>query len=226
MYRDLLLQAAERGIRYREGLDEQRVAPTPETIARLTELGGPLPDAPTDAVDVLKLLDEIGSPATVTMAGGRYFGFVMAVRCRCRWRRTGWPGRGTKMLPLPSCPRRRSMEEIALGWLVEMLGLPPGTGAGFVTGATMANFTGLAAARHALLEQAGWDVEEDGLFGAPPMTVVVGEEVHVSLRKALGLLGLGRRRVVAVPVDGQGRMRADALPKLDGPASSASRQAT
>ena len=78
----------------------------------------------------------------------------------------------------------------------------------------MANFTGLAAARHALLERAGWDVENDGLFGAPPLTVVVGEEVHVSLLKALGLLGLGRRRVVRVPVDGQGRMRADALPPL------------
>lgn len=85
-----------------------------------------------------------------------------------------------------------------------------------VTGATMANFTGLAAARHALLERAGWDVENDGLFGAPELTVVVGEEVHVSLLKALGMLGLGRRRVVRVPVDGQGRMRVDSLPALDG----------
>src|SRR5689334_22537250 len=101
-------------------------------------------------------------------------------------------------------PTAARLEEIALRWLVELLGLPPSTGAGLVTGATMANFTGLAAARHALLEQAGWDVEEDGLFGAPPLTVVVGEEVHVSLLKALGLLGLGRSRVVRVPVDGQG----------------------
>lgn len=86
-----------------------------------------------------------------------------------------------------------------------------------MSGATMANFAALAAARHALLEQAGWDVEEDGLFGAPPLTVVVGAEVHASLLKALALLGLGRRRVVTVPVDGQGRMRADAFPRLDGP---------
>ncbi|OFW22259.1 MAG: pyridoxal-dependent decarboxylase [Acidobacteria bacterium RIFCSPLOWO2_02_FULL_65_29] len=84
-----------------------------------------------------------------------------------------------------------------------------------VTGATMANFAGLAAARHAILARAGWDVEDDGLFGAPPLTVVVGDEVHVAALKALGLLGLGRRRVHRVPVDAQGRMRADALPPLD-----------
>ena len=81
----------------------------------------------------------------------------------------------------------------------------------------MANFTALAAARHAVLARAGWDVEAKGLFGAPPVTVVVGDEVHPSLLKALGLLGLGRQRVVRVPVDGQGRMRADALPTISGP---------
>src|SRR5208282_1857633 len=106
--------------------------------------------------------------------------------------------------------------EIALEWVRELLGLPPGTGGAVVTGATMANFTALAAARHALLRRAVWDVEADGLFGAPEITVVVGDEVHPSLLKALGMLGLGRQRVVRVPVDGQGRMRSDALPHLDG----------
>src|SRR6185436_969676 len=103
------------------------------------------------------------------------------------------------------------------GWLVDLLGLPAGTAAGFVTGATVANMTALAAGRHAVLHAAGWDVEADGLFGAPPITVVVGEEVHPTLVKSLGVLGLGRSRVAAVPVDGQGRMRADALPRLQGP---------
>src|SRR5947209_2071912 len=103
----------------------------------------------------------------------------------------------------------------ALEWVRQMLGLPEGCGGAVVTGATMANFCGLAAARHAILERAGWDVENDGLFGAPPITVVIGEEAHSSLIKALGMLGLGRSRVVRVPVDGQGRMRADALPHLD-----------
>jgi len=96
----------------------------------------------------------------------------------------------------------------------DLFALPPGAGGGFVTGATMANFTGLAAARHALLQKAGWDVEAQGLFGAPPITVVVGDEVHVSLLKALSLLGLGSERLIRVPVDGQGRMRAEALPSL------------
>src|SRR5208282_6783582 len=107
------------------------------------------------------------------------------------------------------------LEEIVLEWMVELLGLPSGSGAGFVTGTTMANFSALAAARTALLVRAGWNVEEDGLFGAPPIRVVVGDEVHVSLLKALALLGLGRSRVISVPTDRQGRMRADALPELD-----------
>src|SRR3989449_7365513 len=92
---------------------------------------------------------------------------------------------------------------------------PPACGVGFVTCATQANFSGLAAARHALLARRGWNVETQGLFGAPPISVVVGEEVHVSVLKALMLVGLGRERVIRVPADGQGRMRADALPPLD-----------
>jgi glutamate/tyrosine decarboxylase-like PLP-dependent enzyme len=107
------------------------------------------------------------------------------------------------------------MEEIVLQWLVDLFGLPAPCGAGFVTGTTMANFTALAAARSALLKRAGWDVEEDGLFGAPALRVIVGAEVHVSLRKALSLLGLGRSRVTTVPADDQGRMRPEALPPLD-----------
>jgi len=112
-------------------------------------------------------------------------------------------------------PVAAKLEEIVEGWIVDVLGLPSGSGAGFVTGTTMANFSALAAARTALLKRAGWDVEEDGLFGAPPIHVVVGDEVHVSVLKALSLLGLGRSRVTRVPVDDQGRIRLDALPPLD-----------
>src|SRR5262245_50952402 len=113
-------------------------------------------------------------------------------------------------------PVAAKVEDVCIKWLREALGLPAGAGAGFVTGATMANFAGLAAARRAVLLKAGWNVEEDGLFGAPPIRVVVGDEVHASLLKALMLLGLGRSRVERVAVDGQGRMRADALPELSG----------
>jgi glutamate/tyrosine decarboxylase-like PLP-dependent enzyme len=115
-------------------------------------------------------------------------------------------------------PVAAALEEISTRWLLSLLDLPKDTGVGFVTGATMANFTGLAAARHVVLEKAGWDVERNGLFGAPPITVVVGDEVHVCLLKVLSMLGLGRERVVRVAVDGQGRMRADRIPDLQGPA--------
>jgi glutamate/tyrosine decarboxylase-like PLP-dependent enzyme len=102
-----------------------------------------------------------------------------------------------------------------MAWMTDLLGLPSGSAMGFVTGTTMANFTALAAARSALLKRAGWNFEEDGLFGAPPIRVIVGNEVHVSVLKALTMLGLGRSRLTRVPADGQGRMRADALPALD-----------
>jgi len=104
---------------------------------------------------------------------------------------------------------------VALRWLLDVLRLPAGCAGGFVTGTTVAHITALAAARHAVLARAGWNVEADGLFGAPPVTVVVSAEAHPTLLKALGVLGLGRSRVVTVPVDDQGRMRADALPPLD-----------
>src|SRR5208283_6064285 len=102
----------------------------------------------------------------------------------------------------------------ALRWMRGLFHLPDQSAGGFVTCATAANFSALAAARHALLRRAGWDVEAQGLFGAPPLTVLVGEEVHASVQKALSLIGFGRERVVRVPVDAQGRMRPDALPAL------------
>src|SRR6185295_65932 len=100
-------------------------------------------------------------------------------------------------------PISATLEEVSLRWLLDALALPPGCGGAFVTGATVANFTALAAARHAVLARAGWDVEAQGLFGAPPIQVVVGEETHPSVFKSLGMLGMGRERVVRVPVDGE-----------------------
>jgi glutamate/tyrosine decarboxylase-like PLP-dependent enzyme len=214
----LLRSAADRAIRYREGLSERRVAPAPEQVARLSELGGALPEQSTEPETILDILDEIGSPATVNMAGGRYFGFVNGsstpASLAANWMAGAWDQNACLSVMSPVAIR---LEEIALGWLLDVLGLPPQSGGAFVTGATMANFTGLAAARHFVLKNAGWDVEARGLFGAPPINVVVGAEVHPTLLKALGLLGLGRERVLTVPTDGQGRMRADAFPDLSGP---------
>jgi glutamate/tyrosine decarboxylase-like PLP-dependent enzyme len=215
----LLRDAAERAIRYIDGLDRRPVAPRVEALAGLARFQEPLPEGPGDAAAVLRLLDEAGSPATMAMAGPRFFGFVIGgalpVTVASNWLSTAWDQNSGLRQPTPATSL---LEDVALRWLVELFGLPPGTGGGFVTGATVANFTALAAARSAVLTRAGWDVEANGLFGAPVITVVIGEEAHPTLMKSLGLLGLGRRRVVTVPTDAQGRMRAEALPRLRGPA--------
>jgi glutamate/tyrosine decarboxylase-like PLP-dependent enzyme len=154
----------------------------------------------------------------MAMAGPRFFGFVIGgvlpAALAANWLSSAWDQNSAlaEVTPLTA-----KLEDVALGWLCDVLGLSPGTGVGFVTGATMANFTCLAAARHSVLSQAGWDVEADGMCGAPEVAVVVGEEAHPTLFKSLGLAGFGRNRVVRVPVDKQGRMRADAFPNLSGP---------
>lgn len=213
----LLKRAARDAMNYLEIVNTRPVAPTPQAVAALGALRAPLPPGPTSPEAVLQLLNEYGSPATVANGGGRYFGFVnggcLPASQAAAWLSAAWDQNACFFVQSPTAI---TLEEIALEWVRELLGLPEGTGGAIVTGATMASFTALAAARHALLARAGWDVEADGLFGAPEITVVVGEEVHTSLLKALGMLGLGRERVVRVPVDGQGRIRADALPHLDG----------
>ena len=213
---DLLDDAAGRAREYLRSNTARRVAPVPAAVDALRELDEPFPESPTPPSEVLALLDRLGSPATVTTTGGRYFGFVnggvLPAALAASWLASTWDQNVSLRVMSPAGV---AFEDVALRWVCEILGLPA-TGAGaIVTGATTANFCGLAAARHALLASAGWDVESDGLFGAPPLRVVVGEEVHISLLKALALLGLGRRRVERVAVDGQGRMRVDALPDLD-----------
>jgi|CZKL01.1.fsa_nt_gi glutamate/tyrosine decarboxylase-like PLP-dependent enzyme len=212
----LLKHAARDAADYLESVNTRPVAPRPESVAALKALCGPLPSGPTSPETVLHLLTEFGSPATVANGGGRYFGFVnggcVPAAMAAAWLVSTWDQNAAFRVQSPTAS---ALEETAIGWVCQLLGLPEGCGGAVVTGATMANFSALSAARHALLERAGWDVENDGLFDAPPITVVVGEEAHSSLIKALGMLGLGRNRVVRVPVDEQGRMRADALPHLD-----------
>jgi len=213
---DLLSDVAHRALKYLTSVPDRSVVPRPEDLERLAILGGAVPDAPTSPSEVLRLLDEIGSPATLTSTGGRYFGFVtggtLPAALAANWLAGAWDQNAAFAVMSPVAA---ALEEIVLGWLRELLGLPRSCGAGFVTGATTANFTCLAAARGALLRRAGWDVEDQGLFDAPTLKVVVGGGVHVSLLKALSMLGLGRARVVSVPVDDQGRMRTDSLPGID-----------
>ena len=217
--RALLNQTAEIAARYLEDLEDRSVAPSPEAVAGLSELYEPMPEQPMDAGWVLETLDRIGSPATTGMAGPRHFGFVIGgslpAALAVNWLAGAWdqcPG------IFIASPIGAVLEDVSLGWLLDVLKLPAGSGCGFVTGATMANFSALAAARHTVLARAGWDVEADGLFGAPPITVVVGDEAHPSLIKALGMLGMGRSRVMRVPVDRQGRMLAAEMPPLQEPA--------
>ncbi len=216
--RRLLESAAERAITYLEGLDDRPVAPSAAAVAGLSALDEPLPERPTPPEEVIRQLDEVCSPATMAMAGPRFFGFVIGgslpVALAANWLAGAWDQNSALYNVTPATAE---LERVALRWLLDLFGLPATCGGGFVTGATVANFTALAAARHGVLARAGWDVEADGLIGAPPVTIVVGDEAHPTLFKALGLVGLGRKRVVRVPADAQGRIRAGALPRLSGP---------
>lgn len=216
--KDILTDASRRAIRYLEEIDSRSVAPTKEAVTNLKAFDEPLPLGPSSPEATLKLLDEFGSPATSAMAGRRFFGFVIGgalpVTLGANWLAGAWDQNSALYRATPSAAY---IEEVALRWLLEILDLPAGCAGSFVTGATVANLCALAAARHAVLARAGWDVEANGLFGAPPITVIVGGEVHPSVSKSLGILGLGRSRVVKVPVDGAGRMIADKMPTISGP---------
>jgi glutamate/tyrosine decarboxylase-like PLP-dependent enzyme len=216
----LLSDAAARAADYLDGLPAREAGPLPGSVDRLMQaLDRPLPDGPSEAGDVLAFVDDYGSPATVASAGGRYFGFVtggaLPATLAAQVLAAAWDQNSFSFV---SSPAIACFEAAALRWVKEALGLPAAAEGTLVTGATMANFTCLAAARNHVLARAGWDVDRQGLFGAPELTVVVGGEAHASLFKVLSLLGLGRDRVLRVEADGQGRLRADRLPMLEGPA--------
>jgi glutamate/tyrosine decarboxylase-like PLP-dependent enzyme len=218
--RELLVGAANRSANYLERLSARLVRAERGAVERLREaLDGPLPAEPSRPADILTFLDEHGSPATVASAGGRYFGFVtggaLPATVAAQYLAAAWDQNCFSFI---SSPAVACLESAALRWLKEALCLPPTAEGALVTGATMANFTGLAAARNWTLQRHGWDVDRQGLFGAPALTVVLGEEAHATIYKALSLLGLGRERVLRVPVDAQGRMRADRFPAITGPA--------
>jgi len=210
---------SEKAKAYAQNIGSRKVFPTAEALKNLNHLNIELQDNPLSSEDVLEELDTIGSPATVTSTGGRYFGFVIGASLPVALGANLMAGIWDQNAGLEvSSPISAYLESISRRWLNSLLHLPPETEAGFVTGATMANFTALASARHSLLADMGWNVEEDGLFGAPPVTVIIGEEAHVSLLKALSLLGLGMKRVLRVPCDNQGRMQAGLIPQFQGPA--------
>jgi glutamate/tyrosine decarboxylase-like PLP-dependent enzyme len=213
---DLLADAARRALRYLAGLDGRPVAPAAADVAGLDRLDFPLPAGGRPGKDVLALLDDAGSPATVASGGPRYFGFVIGgalpTAQAAAWLTAAWDQNAALTVMSPAAAR---LDAVALRWVTELLGLPAGVGGGFVTGASMANATCLAAARDAVLSRHGWDAAGQGLVGAPPVTVLVGEEVHTTVRKALGLIGLGRDRAMVLPADSQGRIVPRSLPILN-----------
>jgi glutamate/tyrosine decarboxylase-like PLP-dependent enzyme len=193
-----------------------KVYPDDSNLASLAHFHEPFPEESCSPADVVRLLDEYGSAATVNTTGGRYFGFVIGgtlpAPLAASWLANTWDQNAAFRVMSPVAAE---LEEVVLRWICEILNLPADSAGGLVTCATTANFTALAAARQALLSRVGWNVADDGMFGAPPIDVVVGEEVHASMRKALNMVGFGMKRLRTVPVDAQGRMRADKLPKLN-----------
>ena len=220
--RVLLQRTAQLAADFLESLDERPVAPRVGRDELLASLGGPLPQTGLPATDVIEDLAREAEPGVVGMAGPRYFGFVIGgslpAALAADWLTSTWDQNAGLFAAGPSAS---VVEEVIGSWLVDLLGLPEGTSIGLTTGCQMAHVTCLAAARHRVLERAGWDVEDRGLFGAPEISVVIGSEAHATIPTALQYLGMGRSRVVSVESDEQGRMRmdslAEALPSGDGP---------
>ena len=214
--REIFEQVKSHAYSYMEGVRERNVYPTDQAIKNLGIFDEALPDGPGDATEILQRLHEYGSPATVAQTGGRYFGFVnggsVPATLAAKWLSDVWDQNAGMYV---TSPITSQLESTCEKWLVDLFGLPAGTAAGFVSGSSSAILCGLAAARNELLKRQGWDVNADGLFGAPNLRVIVGAQAHTSVFKALALLGLGKRRVEMVPSDDQGRMRADQLPALD-----------
>ncbi|HUQ78724.1 MAG TPA: aminotransferase class V-fold PLP-dependent enzyme [Patescibacteria group bacterium] len=210
--RTLLHQTADLAADFLEGLDRRPVHATATHDELVAAFGGAMPvhgEAPGEVVDHLA---SIADPGLIGSAGPRYFGFVIGgslpSALAADWLTSAWDNNAGLYAIGPSAS---VAEEVAAGWLIDLFGLPEGSSVGYSTGATMASFTALAAGRHRVLERLGWNVEDDGLIGAPEVAVVVGAEAHVTIHVSLQMLGLGRSRVHKVVADEQGRMRPDAL---------------
>lgn len=229
--RQLLDHTVERALDYLESLPERPVVARADVGELRDALGGPLPEAGEEAIEVIRRLADGAEPGLVSSAGPRYFGFVVGgslpAALAADWLTSAWDQNGALSVMSPALS---VVEETAARWLLELFGLPETAGVGFTTGAQMATFVGLAAARHAVLARVGWDVERRGLHGAPEIRILLAEESHVTVRVALRMLGLGDETPLAVAVDGQGRMRPEALEEVlsagAGPRSSAPRPAT
>lgn len=209
-------EAKEYAFDYMRTVLDRPVYPEAAAVEGLKGFREPLPDGPGDPRAIVAKLHALGSPATVAQTGGRYFGFVnggiIPAALAAKWLADAWDQNAALYVISPVVS---VLEEVCEGWLVELLGLPAGTAAGYVGGTSTASLCGLAAGRDYILNRQGWDVSARGLFGAPEVRVALGAGAHSTVYKALSILGLGKDRLIKVPVDDQGRLRADALPPLD-----------
>jgi glutamate/tyrosine decarboxylase-like PLP-dependent enzyme len=207
--RALLRRTAEIAADYLETLDTRPIRPERRYAEMLAELDGPVPDGPTDALAVVEELVAKGEPGITGMGSGRYYGFVIGgsvpAATAVDWLVTTWD-QNTGLAE--ATPTTSALETVAGRWVLELLGLPSHCTFAFVTGCQMAHVTCLAAARHAVYARAGIDLAEQGLASAPPLRVIVGDKRHVTLTRALRLLGIGSTQEVILPTDGQGRMDA------------------
>lgn len=208
----LLAVAQARALEWLSRIEARPVGARATRQQLLDALGGALPEQGEDAAAVLEALCAGADPGLVATVGPRYFGFVtggaVPVTVATEWLASAWDQNGALYVMSPAAA---VVEDIVSAWVLDLLGLPASSSVGFVTGCHMANFTCLAAARHEVLRRHGWDVEVQGLQKAPPLTVVVGGEVHVSVTGALRMLGIGTGELKVAEADAQGRMRPEAL---------------
>jgi glutamate/tyrosine decarboxylase-like PLP-dependent enzyme len=210
--RKILERVLEEATGFLDGLPGRRIAARTDVEGVAAALRRPLPDEGAEPLEVVEELIAGAEPGLVAMPSGRFFGWVIGgvlpAPLAADWLTSTWDQNAGM---LASSPAAAGAEWVASEWLLDLLGLPTKSAVGFVTGAMIANFTCLAAARHEVLRRAGWSVERDGLPGAPRVTVIVGEERHETIDLALRFLGLGEERSIVVPVDDQGRIRLGAL---------------
>jgi glutamate/tyrosine decarboxylase-like PLP-dependent enzyme len=210
--RKILERVLEEATGFLDGLPSRRVAARTDVEGVAAALRRPFPEEGAEPMEVIEELIAGAEPGVVAMPSGRFFGWVIGgvlpATLAADWLTSTWDQNAGM---LASSPAAAGAEWVASEWLLDLLGLPTTSAVGFVTGAMIANFTCLAAARHEVLRRAGWNVERDGLYGAPPVTVIVGEECHETIDLALRFLGLGEECSTVVPVDDQGRIRLDAL---------------
>lgn len=221
-WRAVLADVSERAAAYREGAPQRSHSPRQGYAEARAAFDAPTPEHGADGAQVIAELARLAEPGLANIVGPRFFGWVMGqshpTGVAADWLLSAW---GQNVGNAHATPSASACEEVVARWLLDLLDLPREASVGFVSGATLANFTCLAAARGEVLRRVGWDVEADGLIGAPPVHVVVGEEAHSTVFSGLRYLGLGAKRIISVPADEQGRMRVDAFARaiapLDGP---------